>query len=420
MEESVFSEQVLTFLEEHPRINGMLLAGADFQITEQRANLHIVRKPATTMNIVRMLNERFDEIRQIDTDKVFKADFVAPQAAVLVVDDNPINLTIAEGLMAPLKIRPDTADGGQDAIDRVKEKAYDIVFMDHMMPEIDGVDATRMIRAAGEEIHQPVIIALSANVMEEARRLFTEAGMNDFVGKPIDIRQLAGRIRAWLPQEKILPYEGEDEQESETQSAEESLPSCGLLDTQTAVRSLGSAALYQKIAGEYYRSGKERLEAIRQSFAQEDWENYTIRVHALKSSSRQIGALALGDMAEALEKAGKAGDTETILSDTQAALTAFEQLLEELAPYYEKDGEKENGADQAQIDRETFEQLLKELEENCNDLDMDGMEHTDDALKGYGYAEEIRDQMEALHKAVADIDTEACLQIIENLRQSWE
>ena len=63
---------------------------------------------------------------------------------------------------------------------------------------------------------------------------------------------------------------------------------------------------------------------------------------------------------------------------------------------------------------------MKELEENCNDLDMDGMEHTDDALKGYGYAEEIRDQMEALHKAVADIDTEACLQIIENLRQSWE
>ncbi len=420
MEQSVLSEQVLTFLEQHPKINGMILAEAAFTIDSKRENLHIVRKPATTMNIARMLNERFDEIRQIDTDKVFKADFVAPQAKILVVDDNPINLTIAEGLMAPLKIRPDTAGSGQSAVDQVKAKAYDIVFMDHMMPQIDGVDATRMIREAGEDIHQPVIIALSANVMEEARRLFTKAGMNDFVGKPIDIRQLTGKIKAWLPQEKILPYEEDEAQQTKEQSAQESLPRLAALDTEAAVSSLGSPALYQKIAKEYYRSGEERLAAIQKSFEEEDWENYIIRVHALKSSSRQIGAFTLGDMAEALEKAGKEGAIDTILADTQTALTAFKQLLKELAPYYEKDGEKENGADLAQIDRETFEQLLKELEENCNDLDMDGMEHTDDALKGYGYAEEIRDQMEALHKAVADIDTEACLQIIEKLRQSWE
>ncbi|MBE5870389.1 MAG: response regulator [Lachnospiraceae bacterium] len=419
IDEMFYDDRVKAFLGANAQVTGLIWAGADFDPGTGLSNVHILRKPVTTMSAARALNERYQESRRIDEEKIFQPDFVAPEAKILVVDDNPINLTIAEGLLATLQIRPDMADGGQSAIERVKAEAYDIVFMDHMMPDIDGVDATKLIRSEGDAIHQPVIIALSANVMEEARKLFKEAGMNDFVGKPIDIRELSEKIRLWLPKERISSFEESRTEDEAVMKQEQTVfASCRVLDTESAVRALGSAALYDKIIGEYYRSGEERFEAIREAFDGEDWENYTIRVHALKSSSRQIGAMELGKQAEDLEMAGKAGDIDTIRSDTGALLNGFESLLKELTPYFEKNEAEPAVQKKPVIDRGNLEQLLKELEANCNDLDMDGMEEADNALKEYAFEEEIAGQIEELHKAVANIDTEQCLEIIAGLRGS--
>lgn len=413
--EESYDDSVKEFLGGHEDVVGIIFIGVSSEFTSDIKNLQVMRRPGTTMNMVHMLNDRYSETRKLDESKVFRADFTAPEAKILVVDDNQINLTIATDLLAPLKADLETADGGQEAIDKVTANEYDIVFMDHMMPEIDGVDATRTIRAKGDEIHQPTIIALSANVMEEAKRQFTEAGMSDFVAKPVDVRQLLIAVKKWLPPEKIKENDGTElDSEDDGQQEDAVMVNIEGLDIDTAVHALGSASLYNKIAGEYYRSGDDRLNAITEAFDKEDWTDYTIKVHALKSSSRQIGAMELGDMAEALEKAGKADDIDTIKADTDKTMTVFKELLDKLSEFFGDTGE--DAADKPLIDRDTLDSLLDELEADCDNLDLDGMESVDAKLMDYSYNEEMHDDIEALHKAIADIDTDVCMEIIQRLR----
>ena len=411
--EDQYDDQVRAFLDENKDMSGVVLVGIASEFTEDRPNLHIMRRPESTMSLVRMLNDDYQGTRQPDENTVFKADFKAPDAKVLIVDDNHINLTIASGLMAPIKVQIDTADGGQEAVDKVAANEYDIVFMDHMMPEVDGCDATKQIRSAGEGSHQPVIVALSANVMPEARKLFEEAGMNDFVGKPVDVRTLITTIKKWLPPEKIIENDGSEAEDE--QAADEILLKCEGLDIEKAVQSLGSPALFNEIAAEYYRSGADKLKDITEDYTGQKWEGYTIKVHALKSSSRQIGAMELGDMAEELEKAGKAGDIDTIMAKTDRTLAVYKELLSKMAEYYAE--EETDAGDKPQIDKETLNGLLDRLANSCDELDLDGMEEVGDELKKYAYEDGTAQEIEALRKAIADIETDRCVEIIQKLRQ---
>jgi len=280
------------------------------------------------------------------------------------------------------------------------------------MPEIDGVDATKTIRANSKDPLKPVIIALSANAMEEARKLFKEAGMNDFVAKPIDVRILTTKIKEWLPADKIKSKTAED-QAAEAKE-ENAVFTCEDLDTETAIRALGSAVLYEKIAKEYYLSGNDKLSEIKKSYDSKDWEGYTIKVHALKSSSRQIGAMALGNMAEALEKAGKAGDTDKILADTDALLETYEDLLSKMAPHY---GEtKEEAVDKPAFDKSTLEGLLDEMAAACDDLDYDAAEEAMNRINSYAYEGDLKGLVADLDKAINGMDFESCLEVIDKIR----
>ena len=124
-----------------------------------------------------------------------------PDAKVLIVDDTRVNLMVAAGIMKRYKMQIDTADSGQKAIEMVQKKKYDIVFMDHMMPGLDGVDTTRMIRKLGPEYEKLVVIALTANVVGEAKQLFIDEGLQDFLAKPIEIKELDAILNKWLPVE---------------------------------------------------------------------------------------------------------------------------------------------------------------------------------------------------------------------------
>jgi CheY-like chemotaxis protein len=125
-------------------------------------------------------------------------------AAVLVVDDNQINITVALGLLAAHNISGNAAESGEQAIEKVKSKRYDIIFMDHMMPGMDGIETTKRIRALGGELFARLpIIALTANAVTGARDSFIEGGMNDFISKPVEPAQLNAVLAKWLPPEKV-------------------------------------------------------------------------------------------------------------------------------------------------------------------------------------------------------------------------
>ena len=141
--------------------------------------------------------------------KQFVIDFSAPDAKVLVVDDNKVNLRVASGLLKKFGIVPDTVDNGQDSVDIIRGQAkYDIIFMDHMMPEMDGIEATKKIRDIGTPYTEKLpIIALSANAVKGMEQEFLKGGMNDFLPKPIDMAALGAALKKWLPPDVVREVE---------------------------------------------------------------------------------------------------------------------------------------------------------------------------------------------------------------------
>ncbi|MBP3544624.1 MAG: response regulator [Lachnospiraceae bacterium] len=168
-----------------------------------------IYKPLYLLSIVNLLNGEKAR-NDIGQRKFREGRFVAPDAKVLVVDDNAMNLKVAMGLMRPYKVQVYTADSGYQAIEMMKKTKYDVVYMDHMMPEMDGVETVRRIRRMEERyFHEVPIIALTANAVQGAREMFMQEGFQDFVTKPIDLAALERSLQRSLPRELILHEEGE-------------------------------------------------------------------------------------------------------------------------------------------------------------------------------------------------------------------
>jgi len=241
--------------------------------------------------------------------------FTAPDAEVLVVDDNRINLTVANGLLSILKLKVDTAKSGEEALEKIKTKRYDIIFMDHMMPEMDGVEATHIIRSDYPDYEKIPIIALTANAIEGVREYFIAEGMNDFVSKPIDKKMLFEVVRKWLPANKqqIVFQPHEDSLNSKLMNVEG-------IDTEYAIKLVGSESVYISILKEYYNAVDKRIDVIKAAIENEDWNEYQMSIHSVRISSMQIGALKLGEIAEKLEKKVIENDIKFVLSHTDEML----------------------------------------------------------------------------------------------------
>ncbi|MBP3505798.1 MAG: PocR ligand-binding domain-containing protein [Lachnospiraceae bacterium] len=408
VEEDNFDEQIEQIIRSYPEITGVMLTDFYSNRKSDVTNLKIIRKPLSTTCIAMSLNDETMHIN--DADELFEFDFIAPKAEVLLVDDNPINLTVAEGLLEPLKMQITTANSGKKALDLIAKKRFDLIFMDHMMPELDGVETTRIIRRLHPSFDDVPIIALTANAVDGSKDLFLSEGMNDFVPKPIELKTITAKIKKWLPPEKIEKggaITGENKS-SEATDVNEKLV-IGDLDTDSARKLLGSDKLFWTILKEYYKAISTKSMLIKDLEQKEDWKAYTIEVHALKSTSRQIGAMELSDMAAELERAGNAGDVQKIVSNTNEMLQKYVGYIDILKPFFEeeKPAIKKNYIQQEQL-LELFERML----EAVNNLDMDQMEDVIMDMKRYNYSDKQVDYFEELEIAVGNIDVDRCEEII--------
>ncbi|MDR2387206.1 MAG: transporter substrate-binding domain-containing protein, partial [Deltaproteobacteria bacterium] len=166
----------------------------------KKKSLRLIHKPLYCMPIANILNDA-DKIKGVK-DRHDRVSFIAPKATALVVDDIKINLKVAIGLLKPFKIRVDTTESGEEAIELVKNKSYDVIYMDHMMPGMDGLEATARIRQLPQGKDIP-IIALTANAITGVKEMFIAHGMNDFISKPIEYGKLEASLADWLPKEKL-------------------------------------------------------------------------------------------------------------------------------------------------------------------------------------------------------------------------
>ena len=413
IEHPMFSDVVEDYVRSHPNITAILIIDFDARAEYDIPNLQVIKKPLFALNIAMILNG--EEIRFNDGDADNEFDFIAPDAKVLIVDDNAVNLTVAEGLLEPLRMQVDTAGGGKEAIDQISKEHYDIVFMDHMMPEIDGVEATHIIRRLHPEYDDVPIIALTANAVEGTKEMFCREGMNDFVAKPIELRLLVAKVRQWLPVEKLQKSHDVMGANKNIQEAENIDIEIGDLNIKFAMEFLVSEALFWKVLKVFYNSIDKKSKLIKSYVEQEDWTNYTVEVHALKNSAKQIGAISLSQKAEALEKAGNARDLETIRNNTPEMLEQYIAYHPVLEPYCQEDDENsESGKENITV--EILQDFFARMKDAVDDLDMDQMEQVIQEMGRYYYEESQYELFRQLREASEEMDVDQC----EEILLSWE
>lgn len=259
-----------------------------------------------------------EEKLQETTADAYEVTFSAKGAKVLVVDDNEMNLEVARGILAPYEIEVECADSGRDAIIRFSRQKYDMIFMDHMMPGMDGVEAMNRIRKM-KDGENATVIALTANALSDAAAEYKELGFQDFLAKPIEPQDMDEILRRYLPKNMIRMLSPEERQAAADQSpASGGILTMEAIDTERGLKyCMGNQAFYRKMLSAFVNGAKYmQLESC---YVEKDWKNYQVTVHAVKGTALTIGAVKLSEHAKELEYAIK----EDRISYVERQHTAF-------------------------------------------------------------------------------------------------
>ena len=289
------------------------------------------------------------------------------------------------------------------------------------MPDMDGIETAGEIRKKYREYAEVPIIALTANALASSREELLMSGMNDFVAKPIVLASICSVIKKWLPKEKIVTAGTADNNRHKTDRDEDRknsiLDKLDFLNTKLALDYLKTEKLYMKVLKDYYQMIPAKYDKISECLKFGNIRLYTVEVHALKSTSRQIGATELGDMAEMLEAAGKASDTVKIASMTGEMLEKYLLLKKQLEPFFGEN--QENGADTgtrtngSALTKEQVEEKLDLIAAAIDELNLDAAEEAADELAESVQEEEQAELAAELRKALVNMDLDSCTEILE-------
>ena len=277
-----------------------------------------------------------------EKSKKYRTTFVAPNAKILVVDDNSMNLSVVEGLLKNTTIQVDCANSGAAALELCNDMKYDIIFMDHMMPYMDGIETLKNIKAAtdGPNIDTPVIV-LTANAVSGAKEMYLQEGFVDYMSKPIQGKRLEEKIVEFLPEDKYVMIEYDDMEKKLYQNLWKAVADdisseyqFKILDIPMAVESAEGDKDCVIFLFESFRDNVDKNKTdIVSSYEKEDYSNYTIFVHALKSTSKMIGAQNLSEMARKMEESGKAGEFDYIRENYDAMIAEYDAVVAEINDY---------------------------------------------------------------------------------------
>jgi len=332
--------------------------------------VRFVSIPVQALSIANVLNGMADSKGYVKSSGTIR--FTFPRTRLLVVDDIATNLRVVEGLLAPYKAEVDTCLNGAQAIELVKravseKREYDIVFMDHMMPEMDGIETTAVIRAweNGVACNKVPIIALTANAVVGMREMFIENGFNDFLSKPIDVSKLDEILDRWIPVEKReqgmgngewgigsevsgrsgFPTRSDIEQQPQSLvpdphslSSPQSLFPIPGVDIQKGIAMTGGTLdTYRQVLSIFCGDAEKRLPLLQTLPEADALPAFVTQVHALKSASASIGAAELSERAAALEAAGKAGDMAFIQDNLAIFAESLSELIKNICLSLEQD-----------------------------------------------------------------------------------
>jgi CheY-like chemotaxis protein len=365
--------------------SAQVIALVKFGETIPDKNLSVIAMPAQSTSVANILNGVSDNFSYNATENAI-ARFIAPNAKVLVTDDISTNLKVAEGLMLPYKMQVDLCMNGADAIEAVKETRYDLVFMDHMMPEMDGIEATKMIRELG---HNLPIIALTANAVSGVKEMFLASGFNDFLSKPIDTIKLNSILAKWIPQEKQEKKTGDEEKVTDEMI---DLKIEGINVKKGIKITGGTLELYMRTLATFHKDAVQKIEEIRASLETGNYHLYATYAHALKSASANIGAFDLSDFAKELEMAGKRADSAFIELNNFKFLGNLKTILNDIGQVLESNKKKCN----VSVNLELLKSELGKLEEALMAMDFEAISKVSDDLQKFAQADGVDASLEKI------------------------
>ena len=286
------------------------------------------------------------DVKHEDNERKVQSVF-APSARILVVDDNDFNLAVALGMLKLFDIDAKTANSGIEAIETVKANDFDIVFMDHMMPDMDGIEATGEIRKLGEKFKRLTIIALTANAIHGAKEMFLANGFNGFISKPIDLQELTALLIKWLPENKIISEPTAGPNDVQLPGTVDAIAKISEINTKIGLSRVSDIEeMYVKSVENFCGRLIGERDKLTGFLGNEDYNNFTISIHAMKSMLSTIGAMDLSEAAFKMEASSKKGDCQYCIDCYPMfceKLTALYGQLREVFPESNAELKKEPG-----------------------------------------------------------------------------
>lgn len=393
-------EQFLSLMDSKLNIHSVYGAGSTFSF--------IVKQGVTDWDRIGDYKTYYKEV--VDDDDAIPEGFFAPKAKVLIVDDTEMNLAVAKGLLKNTGMKIDTASGGMEGLMMMTRHKYDLVFIDHRMPGIDGMEMLKRIRNEyGEEIAKTKCVALTANAIGDAKQTYLDAGFDDYLSKPINSERLMECCIKHLPKEYVtLGSEKKDEEAKNTNY--EALNESSLLDREEGVKNCGSDELYKEALKIFYDTYEFKSNEIKELFDEENITDYTTKVHALKSSARIIGAKELSEKALRLENAGDENDVELIKAETGTLLEMYKNVAEEISGVI---GLKKKVEDKPYVDEKVVLDAIGAMKDFASQMDLDLMQMVLESLEDERLKPEDEEIFNDVKKLLQNLDWDGIIKVLE-------
>ena len=341
--------------------------------------------------------------------------FKAPTVKLLVVDDNTLNRRVFMSLLNGTEIRVDEASSGYECIDMAKKQQYDMIFLDHLMPVMDGIETLKMLKADKDSLNRNTpAIMLTANTLESVKDEFNAAGFDSYLSKPIFSSELSKRIKAYLPSHKIEINKKSENKQEVAGDWKENLPKIRGIDWNEAIKHLPTEDVLKATLKDFHESiiseGRILDACVADIYNPESLELFRIKVHALKGASAVIGAEILSEGAKELEQAAKKQDIDIIKEKYPYMINYYRSFIDRLAPF--NDGVKEKKTD---VDYPQVIALAEMVRLEMFDLNKQSAVDALDEIEVYEFNEEVTNDLIKIRMAVDDFDTERVSNLVDKL-----
>ena len=354
--------------------------------------------------------ERFNKSKA--SNEEYKVSFVAPNACILAIDDTDINLSVFKNLLKQTRVQIDTAESGFQALEMVKEKDYDIIFIDHMMPVMDGIETLERMKEL-DNYSKSVHIALTANAISGSREKYLEAGFDDYLSKPISGEVLEKMVYKYIYKDKS-PSEvyAEDIVNDEFSVTEEGrvlpewITNNPPFSIEEGIKNCGSEDGYLSVLKLFHESFNKNMKEIHDFYDSANWDDFTIKVHALKSSARIIGEAELSELALKMELAGGDNDVDFI----KANYDKLNELCDRLDDFLK--GFDKQTTELPKMPQGLFRETLKSIRTASDEMDYGVVDMLLKVFENYSLEDEDTSCVDEINECLLDLDWDKIVEII--------